>query len=171
MKMRNPEHVFTTQTSIALPLEQVFDFFTRAENLGRITPPELNFRILTPTPVEIRRGALIDYRLSLLGIPFGWRTEITDWLPPYEFVDTQVRGPYAQWVHRHRFREEAGGTLIEDEVRYRLPVPLLGELGYPLLHWHVGRIFRYRERMIRRILLPAEDAADGSSARRAIAGA
>jgi ligand-binding SRPBCC domain-containing protein len=152
MRLRNPEHVLRTRMHVEMPVEAVFAFFAAAENLERITPPELNFRIVTPTPVQIREGALIDYRLSLFGVPFGWRTEITTWRPPYEFVDTQLKGPYAQWVHRHSFRADGGGTVIDDEVRWRLPVPVAGEVAYPLVKLHLRRIFRHREQQIRALL-------------------
>jgi ligand-binding SRPBCC domain-containing protein len=151
--MRNPEQVLRTRTVLPLPLDEVFTFFSAAENLERITPPELGFRIATPLPVEMRPGALIDYRLSLFGLPFRWRTEITEWDPPHSFVDTQLRGPYAQWIHRHRFTEVDGGTLMEDEVRYRLPVPVLGMAGVPIVKLQLRRIFSYRERKIRELLL------------------
>jgi ligand-binding SRPBCC domain-containing protein len=151
--MRNPEQVLRTRTVLPLPLDEVFTFFSAAENLERITPPELGFRIATPLPVEMRPGALIDYRLSLFGLPFRWRTEITEWDPPHSFVDTQLRGPYAQWIHRHRFTEVDGGTLMEDEVRYRLPVPVLGMAGVPIVKLQLRRIFSYRERKSRELLL------------------
>ena len=138
--------------TLPLPVDRVFDFFSAADNLERITPPELNFRIVTPGRIELTAGALIDYRLSLFGLPFVWRTEITTWRPPHEFIDTQLRGPYAQWIHRHTFREEGGETVIEDEVRYRLPVPIIGELARPLVRLQLGRIFRYREARIRELL-------------------
>jgi ligand-binding SRPBCC domain-containing protein len=154
---RNPEHVLRTEMRLALPRAEVFRFFAAAENLERITPPELNFRIMTPS-VELRAGALIDYRLSLFGVPFTWRTEITEWDPPHSFVDTQLKGPYAQWSHRHWFREEGVFTVMGDEVRYRLPVPLLGEVGLPLVKLQVGRIFRYRESRIRLLLATAKAA-------------
>lgn len=146
--MRNPEHVLRTRMIHPLPVERVFAFFSNAENLERITPPELGFRIAAPSPITLRAGALIDYRLSLFGISFSWQTEITRWEPPHEFVDTQLRGPYAQWIHTHRFSETESGTLIEDEVRYRLPVPILGELALPIVRLQLGRIFRFRQRRI-----------------------
>lgn len=151
--MRNPEHILRAHMALPLPVQQVFDFFAAAENLQAITPPELGFRIVSGGRVQIEQGALIDYQLGLFGIPFNWQTEITCWRPPHEFVDTQLRGPYEQWIHRHTFRQRDGDTIIEDEVRYRLPVPLLGELALPLVKLQLKRIFRYRQTRIRQLLL------------------
>jgi ligand-binding SRPBCC domain-containing protein len=138
---------------IPLPRARVFPFFAAAENLERITPPELRFRIVTPLPVEMREGALIDYRLSLEGIPFRWRTRITEWAPPRAFTDTQVAGPYHTWVHRHAFEEVDGGTRMVDEVRWRVPLWPLGGLVLPIVRRKVARIFRYRQEMLAALLL------------------
>jgi ligand-binding SRPBCC domain-containing protein len=151
--LRNRERVLRRRVVLRLPIDEVFEFFGAAENLERITPPELGFRIVTPTPVVMQAGTLIDYRLSLFGVGFDWRTEITVWRPPHEFVDTQLRGPYAQWIHRHSFWQRAGRTIMEDEVRYRLPVPVVGELAAPLVRAQLERVFAHRERRIRALLL------------------
>lgn len=143
------EHIYTGSIEIALPRDKVFSFFGNAENLERITPPSLGFKILTPTPIEMKTGALIEYRISLHGIPMTWRTEITKWDPPHEFVDTQLSGPYKQWIHRHTFIEkDATTTLIEDEVRYRLPFEPFGDLARFFVEREIKGIFDYRQKIV-----------------------
>ena len=145
-------HQFSTADTIALPRERVFPFFSDAANLEVITPPELSFRILTPPPIAMHPGALIRYRLRLMGIPFDWLTRITEWNPPESFVDEQLAGPYKTWVHRHRFLEVPGGTQVDDEVSYELPLFPLGELAAPIVAIQVRRIFSYRAHAIRQAL-------------------
>lgn len=145
--------VLRAEAFIPLPRDRVFPFFAAAENLERITPPELRFRVLTPLPIEMRRGALIDYRLSLDGVPFRWRTEITEWDPPHAFTDTQLRGPYHTWVHRHTFEEVEGGTLMRDEVRWRVPLWPLGGLAIPFVRRKVARIFAFRQEALGALLM------------------
>lgn len=149
------DHLLRTSLRVPRPRDEVFAFFGEAENLERITPPELGFRILTPLPIRMAPGTLIDYALRLYGIPVRWKTRINDWSPPDLFVDEQLSGPYARWIHTHRFREVAPGeTEVEDEVRYALPFPPLGELTHPLVRWQLERIFRYRTERVRAFLGP-----------------
>ncbi len=127
---------------LARPLAEVFRLFADAGNLQRLTPPLLDFQILTPMPIEMRAGAIIDYRLKLHGLPIRWRTEITAWEPPYRFEDTQRRGPYRLWVHEHTFEARGGCTLARDRVRYAVAG---GELVHRLLVApDLNRIFDYR---------------------------
>lgn len=145
-------HLLRAVSRIERPLEEVFTFFAAAENLERITPPELRFTIVTPGPIRMQRGALIDYRLRLNGIPFGWRTEITEWNPPHAFTDRQLRGPYHTWIHRHHFTADGDATEMVDEVRWRLPLWPLGEVALPIVRRRLHRIFTHRAEVIRELL-------------------
>ncbi len=147
------DHLLRCAVHLALPRSRVFAFFADAENLARITPPELSFAIRTPLPIQLGEGTLIDYTIGLAGIPMRWRTRISRWVPDVEFEDEQLRGPYAMWIHRHRFRDDGrGGTIVEDEVRYRLPLGPLGNLAHPLVRLQLRRIFSYRTARVRALL-------------------
>src|SRR5215212_8420937 len=147
-----PDHHLRTTVRLPLSRADVFAFFASPENLAVVTPPELAFRIRTPLPIEMREGALIDYTIGLFGVPMHWRTRITHWVPGVEFADEQLRGPYALWTHRHRFSDDGGGTRIDDEVRYRLPVSPLGEIAHTLVRRQLRRIFAYRTEAVHRAL-------------------
>ena len=127
-------------------LTEVFAFFADASNLQLLTPPWLQFRIVTPTPIAMAVGTLIDYRIGLHGIPMRWRTRISAWQPPHRFADEQLRGPYSTWWHEHTFQARDGGTEIMDRVYFRAP---LAALSHPLLvRGELTRIFDYRHQII-----------------------
>lgn len=131
------------------PPEVVFPFFADAFNLEAITPPWLHFHVLTPRPIAMRSGVLIDYRLRLRGIPIVWRSLIDDWQPPLRFVDQMQRGPYRHWRHLHTFEPRDGGTDVVDQVDYGVPG------GAIVNRWFVApdlrRIFEYRRERLREI--------------------
>lgn len=140
------EFIFEAETYLARARSEVFPFFAEARNLQTLTPPWLKFEVLTPSPIILRPGALIDYRITVHGIPIRWRTEITEWDPPHRFVDVQLSGPYTLWHHTHTFEERDGGTVCADRVRYR-------PRGGALIHWlfvrrDVQGIFQYRQQRL-----------------------
>jgi ligand-binding SRPBCC domain-containing protein len=131
------------------PPEKVFPFFCDENNLEVITPPFLGFHVIGKSTPTIENGTLIDYRLSLHGIPVKWQTRIENWVPGERFVDRQIKGPYQEWVHTHEFLPMAGGTLMRDRVVYKLP---LGWVGDTSAAWRVSRdvseIFSFRRKKI-----------------------
>ena len=131
------------------PLEVVFEFFSKPENLEMITPKSLSFNILTPTPIKMEKGSLIDYTIRLFGVPIHWRTLISDYEPPFRFVDQQIKGPYTFWHHTHTFKLVEGGVEIIDEVKYSLPLGWLGTLAHAIwVRKDLEEIFEYRKTVI-----------------------
>ncbi len=161
-------HTLTQEQWVDRPLERVFPFFERPENLALITPPRLGFRLLTPSPVPMEQGRIIDYTIRVLGVRVRWRSLISTYRPPHLFVDEQLIGPYSFWHHTHRFESEGRGTRLLDEVRYALPAYLPGPLASAVHHWHVRpnveAIFDYRENQFRRLFGGPEQTKDALSA-------
>lgn len=126
---------------VPAPVTETFAFFSDAANLERLTPPWINFRIRTPLPIEMRAGAVLDYRIALYGLPLPWRTRIDVWAPGDRFVDRQIAGPYRWWHHEHRFERDGGGTRVIDHVEF---VPRAAWLSRRLVRRDVERIFDFR---------------------------
>ena len=145
--------VFRAEQRVKRPIEEVFEFFSRAENLEQITPPWLNFRILSVSTNPVQRGTLIRYALRWRVFPIRWTTEIQEWDPPRRFVDVQLKGPYKLWHHEHRFYAEGNSTRITDEVQYALPFGVIGRLVHRLkVKKDVEAIFAYRRKAVERLV-------------------
>ncbi len=143
-----------TKTWFPLRREEIFPFFSEAENLEKITPSSLRFEIVTERPIQMAEGTLIDYRIRIWGVPQRWRTRISRWEPPVAFVDEQLKGPYRKWIHLHHFEEEGGGTLMRDRVDYQLPMGAMGALCNPFIRLQLKHIFTHRGKVIPRYLCP-----------------
>ena len=137
---------FEAEQWFALNQEELFVFLADAANLEAITPAFLNFQIVTPLPIVISEGTLIDYKLRVRGIPVRWRSKITAWQPPSRFVDEQVRGPYRLWIHEHILEPLDGGTVMRDRVRYALWFDFVTA---PFVRGDIEAIFKYRRNMLR----------------------
>ena len=145
-------HSLTASAMLPASRTALFNFFSDAFRLEQITPPWLRFRVLTPPPITIQSGTLIDYRLTLRMIPIRWRTEISSWDPPNSFTDRQLKGPYLLWEHNHTFEEFEEGTRVTDHVRYKVP-------GGRIVHAMVVkndllRIFEYRQQKMLELFSP-----------------
>jgi uncharacterized protein len=152
--MTAPPFIFRTEQLIERPIWDVFDFFSRAENLERITPDWLNFRILDVSPNPVQKGTLIRYSLRWRIFPIRWTTQITEWDPPHRFVDVQLKGPYKLWHHEHRFIAEGRNTRVIDEVRYELSLGFAGRMAHRLqVKKDLEAIFAYRRAAVARWLL------------------
>jgi len=142
-------HIFKQEMTIDKPIEEVFSFFSNAENLNKLTPPILDFKILTPLPIAMKRGALIDYKIKLNGIVFKWKTKITAWEPNKRFEDTQLKGPYKVWIHEHLFEVVNGKVKMTDTVTYEAPGGFLEPLINKFyISKKVAEIFEFRTKML-----------------------
>jgi hypothetical protein len=153
---------------VSKPLEKIFPFFTKAENLALITPPSLAFRVITPSPVTMELGRIVDYTIKLLGREVRWRSMITTYDPPACFVDEQIKGPYSFWHHTHTFEYRNTSTIIHDLVRYALPLRL-PKAPADLLHAmyvrpNIEHIFDYRRDVIANMFGPGSNDASADVA-------
>lgn len=150
------ENLFIARQFVPLKRNQVFSYFSKAENLETLTPSFLNFKILTKSTPMIEKGTLIDYTLKIHGVPVKWRTLIQDWNPDQSFVDYQLKGPYKKWHHLHTFEEVEGGTLICDQVIFEIPGWLFGKALLPLIRRDIESIFSFRQKKIKELYLMGE---------------
>jgi ligand-binding SRPBCC domain-containing protein len=147
-------HVYQLEceTLIETSLPETFAFFQDPNNLSKITPPWMGFEVISKDRVEMRKGAEIEYRIRWMGLPLHWKTLISEYEPPFLFVDKQLNGPYALWRHRHTFAASPAGTIVGDHLDYALPLGVFGRVAHGLL---VGRqlreIFAYRQKQLSRI--------------------
>jgi ligand-binding SRPBCC domain-containing protein len=147
-------HVLVREQRLPGSPAAVFPFFADAGNLEAITPPWLSFSIVTPRPIEMRVGTLIEYRLTLHRLPVSWLTRIEEWVPGERFVDMQLVGPYRLWHHTHEFRPDgAGGTVMRDTVRWALPYGVAGELARrAFVGRDLERIFDFRRERVAQMI-------------------
>jgi uncharacterized protein (TIGR01777 family) len=130
-------------------VKEVFPFFANEMNLEKITPSFLGFRVIDKSTKKVEQGTHIRYSLSLHGVPIHWESKIDEWVENQRFVDFQLKGPYSKWHHLHEFIPMAGGTLLVDRVRYRLPLGIAGALvAGAWVRSDVRKIFAYRRSVI-----------------------
>lgn len=147
-------YTFKTEQFLDIDIDTAWDFFSSAGNLAVITPPEMAFMIHTDLDgLEMYEGMIIDYTVKpLLGIPLNWKTEISKVNKPHLFIDKQLKGPYSVWEHTHRFIEKDNGVLMQDEVKYQLPLGYIGSLIHNfIVREKIRKIFKFREETLTRL--------------------
>jgi len=147
-------YYYRTEQFLSTDLNTAWHFFSAAKNLARITPPDLDFKILTQLEdKDIFPGMLIDYTVRpLFGIPLHWQTEISKIEKPQMFIDKQLKGPYKIWEHTHHFVQKQKGILMKDEVKYQLPFGIIGKMTHSLIvRKKIERIFNYRKEVLNKI--------------------
>lgn len=147
-------HVLAREIIVDRPVEEVFDFFGSAANLGLLTPPSMGFAFREDPPQKLAAGAVIRYRVRLAGIPIDWDTRIIEWDPPHRFADVQEKGPYSHWHHTHTFDAiDEKRTVMRDRVVYAVPMGPLGEVARTLfVDAQLGSIFDYRQEAFQAVL-------------------
>jgi len=139
---------YQTEQFVPITIIKAWEFFSSAKNLARITPPEMDFKILTALDErEVYEGMIIDYTVRpLLRFPVRWQTEICKVEKPSFFTDRQLKGPYRLWEHTHTFIEQENGVLIKDEVKYQLPFGVIGSIFHSMIvRKKIENIFSFRK--------------------------
>lgn len=132
----------TFTVEVGLAPEEAFDFFSRVDNLNRLTPDWLRLHPATTPPRLLAAGAIIDYRFSWRLLRMPWRTRITVWQPPDLFTYEQERGPYRFFRHEHRFEARGRDTRVTDIVHHRSVGGAL--VARWIVEPELRRIFAYR---------------------------
>ena len=144
-------HQFKAEQFLPIDKREAWDFFSSPKNLSLITPPEMDFKIISRlNGEEIFEGMKIDYTVKpLLGIAVRWQTEICKVQNQNYFTDRQAKGPYKIWDHTHTFSEVDEGVLMHDIVNYKLPFGFLGRtLNSILIKGKIDSIFVYRKKVL-----------------------
>ena len=147
-------YTFKRVQTIPASIEQTWNFFSRAQNLQKITPLHLKFKILTRLEDRnVTKGQVIQYTVRpFFNIPLRWTTIITEVRDKILFIDEQSKGPFAYWRHEHHFKEINGATEMTDIVQYKMPLGIIGALVRGLLVKRaLKKIFDYRETIITQI--------------------
>ncbi|MBA3284417.1 MAG: SRPBCC family protein [Nitrosopumilus sp.] len=147
-------HYFKTKQFLPINITTAWEFFSNPANLSRITPPELDFKIISKiSSLKIYEGMSINYKVKpLWGISVGWETVLKNIKEPQSFTDIQTSGPYKQWEHKHSFRQHNNGVWMQDEIKYKLPLGFVGRIfNFILVRKKIESIFLYRENVLNKL--------------------
>lgn len=147
-------HIYTLHSEMLTErsIEETFEVFKNPYNLAKITPPWLNFRVVSDG-VQMRKGMEIEYQIRWMGLPMHWKSLISEYEPPFLFVDEQLKGPYSVWKHTHTFKPTTAGTRVDDRVEYALPLGILGSIAHAVMvKRQLKAIFDFRQEALSDLL-------------------
>jgi ligand-binding SRPBCC domain-containing protein len=144
---------YTAKQNLPITISEAWEFFSNPNNLPKITPPWLNFKVTSNLSDKMYAGMIIAYKVHpILGIPNTWVTEITHVKEPLYFVDEQRFGPYKFWHHQHIFRETKNGIEMEDIVSYGVPLGAIGSIINSLIiSKKIKSIFKFRTQALNKM--------------------
>lgn len=139
-----------SKTILPIGIAEAWSFFSSPENLSKITPKHMNFKITTDVLDNTTyAGQIIAYKVSPLPwLRTTWVTEITQVKKEVFFIDEQRFGPYKIWHHEHYFKAiDSNNTEMIDRVFYKLP--WYANPFSSFIESKVASIFNYRESVLK----------------------
>lgn len=146
-------YTLKAESSINLPIEKAWDYFSNPSNLAKITPKSMGFKTTSEEANNMFAGQIISYMVKpMFNIKTNWVTEITHVNEPHFFVDEQRFGPYAMWHHEHHFIKNGNLTKMIDKISFKIPFGILGHLAFPfIVKPQLKKIFSYRENKLKQL--------------------
>ena len=144
-------HQLVQSQELPLSLEAAWDFLSNPGNLNEITPPELQFRILSGADKPMFEGQIITYKIRVAPMIWqSWVTEIKCVIPGKSFIDEQRFGPYKFWHHRHSLEaKDENTTIMHDEINYGLGFGIFGEIAHAVyVRKKLESIFAFRRQVL-----------------------
>jgi len=152
--MSNVYKIERTQ-HLPVSIERAWDFFSSPANLQQITPPTMDFTVISSgsTNGKMYPGQIIEYYVTPIpGIKKYWMTEITYVEEGKYFIDEQRIGPYSLWHHQHHFKETDHGVLMTDIIHYKIPFWFFGDIANALfVKQQLKKIFDFRFKKVEEI--------------------
>ena len=138
---------FVKSVIVDAPVGEVFRFHEREDALLLLTPAFPPVRMIRRMG-GIEAGARVELRVWV----FRWIALHTAYERDRLFVDEQIHGPFAKWVHRHEFEPAGSRTRLTDRIEYELPG---GSIVNTLFGWTVTlglrKLFVHRHRVTKEV--------------------
>ena len=132
-------------------IDFLWDFFSKPSNLNKLTPEDVEFKIISGKSDDFYAGKIISYKIKPFKlVTLNWITEISQVKEGFYFIDNQISGPYKMWHHEHHFKSNNDGTTeIIDKVKYKVPFYILGRISHKIfIKRKLIKIFNFRQKKI-----------------------